>query len=298
MTNELWQPSAGETPTLLQPREFTGVIDRSWAISSFSRLISGRETDMLDEGPLLEPAAEEEVEARGIHTFPRGTRAGTCLHEILEHVDFANPESVPEISERRLHAYGIEGFDEIVTENVRELCALPLTAANDRFTLAEVPNESRIAELEFSFPISALTMAKLKEAFALVQMPLRIDQLQFQLINGFMNGFIDLVFEHNERFYFADWKSNWLGPTTRAYHAAALAREMERNFYFLQLSLYSVALHRYLRVRQPGYDFEQHFGGAFYVFLRGLDPAQPENGVYFQRPSRAFIENLSRILET
>jgi exodeoxyribonuclease V beta subunit len=252
--------------------------------------------EVLDEGALLEPAAEEEVEARGIHGFPRGTRVGTCLHEILEHVDFANLESVPEIAERRLHAYGIEGFDEIVTNSVRELCALPLTGANDRFILADVPNESRIAELEFSFPISALTIAKLKEAFALDQLPFRIDWLQFQLINGFMNGFIDLVFEHNERFYFADWKSNWLGPTTRAYHAAALA--MERNFYLLQLSLYSVALHRYLRVRQPGYDFEQHFGGAFYVFLRGLDPAQPENGVYFQRPSRAFIENLSRILES
>ncbi len=52
---------------------------------------------------------------------------------------------------------------------------------------------------------------------------------------------------------------------------------MQRNYYTLQLCLYSVALHRYLRLRKPGYDFDQHFGGAFYVFLRGIDPARAED---------------------
>jgi exodeoxyribonuclease V beta subunit len=50
-------------------------------------------------------------------------------------------------------------------------------------------------------------------------------------------------------------------------------------------------------VRKPGYDFEQHFGGAFYIFLRGIDPAQPQNGVYFHRLSRSFVEKLSGIFE-
>ena len=49
---------------------------------------------------------------------------------------------------------------------------------------------------------------------------------------------------------------------------------MQRNFYTLQLCIYSVALHRYLRLRKPGYDFDQHFGGAFYIFLRGIDPGR------------------------
>jgi exodeoxyribonuclease V beta subunit len=282
----------------LQVRQFNREIDRSWGISSFSRLISGRETDVLDEGPLIAPTADGEVEASGIHAFEKGMRAGTCLHEILELVDFMNLESAPEIVARQLRAYGIKDFDDIVLNNVRQLCALPLIAGKDRFSLADVPNESRLAELEFSFPISGLTIAKLAAAFALDELPLQIERLQFQTSNGFMNGFIDLVFEHGGRFYFADWKSNWLGPTTRAYHPAAIATEMQRNFYLLQLSLYSVALHRYLEVRQPGYDFEQHFGGAFYIFLRGIDPARPGNGVFFQRPTREFVENLSRILES
>ncbi|HEY1583934.1 MAG TPA: hypothetical protein VGF73_12640, partial [Chthoniobacterales bacterium] len=63
----------------------------------------------------------------------------------------------------------------------------------------------------------------------------------------------------------------------------------------LQLCLYSVALHRYLRLRKPGYDFDRHFGGAFYIFLRGIDAARPKNGVHFERLSRAFVEKLSSI---
>ncbi len=297
-TTALWASTESRTGALPEARKFTGEIDRSWGIASFTRLVSGRDTGPLDEGPLVEPAVEEVPDARGIHAFPKGMQAGTCLHEILEEVDFADLSSAPEIARRRLRAYSIEGFDEVVDENVRRLAALPLLVGSDRFSLSEVPNESRIAELEFSFPIDSLTIAKLAEVFSIAKMPLQIGRLQFQPINGFMNGFIDLTFEHGGRFYFADWKSNWLGATTSAYRPATIAAEMARNFYTLQLCLYSVALHRYLRLRKPGYNFEQHFGGAFYVFLRGLDPARPENGVHFQRLDRQFVEKLSSIFES
>ncbi len=286
-----------ERATQLKARAFTGKIDLDWGISSFSRLISGREADPLDEGPLVEPTADEEVPASGIHAFPKGMRAGTCLHEILEKVDFANPAGASDIVQRRLRVYGIDGFDDVVTEKVLELCALPLTAGPDRFALSDVPNDSRIAELEFSFPINSFTTKKLVALFELEKLPLRIDRLQFQAVNGFMTGFVDLVFACGGRFYFADWKSNWLGPTTQAYHPDAITNEMQHNFYILQLCLYSVALHRYLRLRQPGYDFEQHFGGAFYIFLRGIDPQRPQNGTYFQRVSEAFMEKLNAIFE-
>ncbi len=286
------------TASPLEARRFTGTrIDCSWGTASFTRLVRGREADPLDESWSLEPAAEEAPEAQGIHAFPKGMRAGTCLHEILEQVNFADLTTAPEIIEHRLRAYAIPAFDQVVEENVRQLALLPLPAGKNRFSLSEVPHEARLAELEFSFPINALTIAKLAEVFRVSELPLPIERLQFQLVNGFMNGFIDLTFAHEGRFYFADWKSNWLGPTPAAYRPATIAAEMQRNFYSLQLCLYSVALHRYLGLRQPGYDFDRHFGGAFYIFLRGLDPARPANGVHFERPSRAFVEKLSGIFD-
>lgn len=287
--------SGPEQARSLQPRVFSGKIDRTWGISSFSKLISGREADhSFDEGLPVEHATSptEGLPWQGIHAFPRGMRAGTCLHEIIEQVNFDRLTNSAEIVERKLRGYGIDGFEDVVMENVRALATLPLLD----FTLAETKETTRIPELEFSYPINEFTSTKLGRVLG-ERVPLRIDRLQFSPVSGFMNGFIDLIFEHEERFYFIDWKSNWLGPDLRAYHAAAIAAEMQRNFYTLQLCLYSVALHRYLRVRKPSYDFEQHFGGAFYIFLRGIDPAQPSHGVHHQRLDRALVEQLSEVFD-
>ena len=69
--------------------------------------------------------------------------------------------------------------------------------------------------------------------------------------------------------------------------------------YPLQALLYSVALHRYLRWRQPGYDPEQHLGGVLYLFVRGMcGPDTPvvdgvPCGVFGWRPPAALVVELS-----
>jgi exodeoxyribonuclease V beta subunit len=69
---------------------------------------------------------------------------------------------------------------------------------------------------------------------------------------------------------------------------------MSEDLYVLQYHLYAVALHEYLKGRMAGYDYDRHFGGVFYVFLRGVDPARgPETGIFRDRPRRDLIEDLS-----
>jgi exodeoxyribonuclease V beta subunit len=152
-----------------------------------------------------------------------------------------------------------------------------------------------LSELEFTFPLTALTTARLRKAFQIHDFTLAIDRLQFARANGFMKGFIDLVFEHEGRFYFVDWKSNRLGMDSASYTFENIAAAMARNFYNLQLGIYAVALHRYLQRRLPGYDYEKNFGGCFYIFLRGVDPEIPENGIFAARPAREFVEGLDNI---
>jgi exodeoxyribonuclease V beta subunit len=48
---------------------------------------------------------------------------------------------------------------------------------------------------------------------------------------------------------------------------------MAEHHYPLQALLYSVALHRYLRWRVPGYEPSVHLGGAAYLFVRGMTGA-------------------------
>ena len=112
-----------------------------------------------------------------------------------------------------------------------------------------------------------------------------------------MKGFIDLVFERDGRFYLADWKSNFLGPDLEAYGQAALREAMIRELYVLQYHLYAVALDRYLAFRIPEYQYGTHFGGVYYLFLRGISPQHgSEYGVFCDRPSEALIRELSRCL--
>jgi exodeoxyribonuclease V beta subunit len=63
--------------------------------------------------------------------------------------------------------------------------------------------------------------------------------------------------------------------------------------YEVQYVLYTLALHRLLKVRLPDYDYAQHMGGAVYLFMRGIN--QPGAGVHFQRPPQALIETLDSL---
>jgi exodeoxyribonuclease V beta subunit len=125
----------------------------------------------------------------------------------------------------------------------------------------------------------------------------QLGRLALDPVNGFLKGFIDLVFRFEEKFYVVDWKSNWLGNQLEDYSQTALREEMRRQHYFVQYHLYTVALHKYLALRVPGYDYDRHFGGVIYLFLRGLDPARPDLGAFRDRPARGVVDQLSALLE-
>ena len=165
----------------------------------------------------MKSEAEVEEPSTGIFAFPHGTRPGTCLHQILQEVDFCNLENMAKIVSRNLRAFSIHGFDEVICEMIRKTVSVPLETARPDFTLSRIAAAARLPEMEFYFPISAVTPAKLAQAFTEHRahlggaIPSTIDRLKFRPMSGFMKGFIDLVFEYQDRFYLVDWKSNWLG---------------------------------------------------------------------------------------
>jgi len=72
---------------------------------------------------------------------------------------------------------------------------------------------------------------------------------------------------------------------------------MQEEFYILQYHLYVLALHQYMKMRIPHYDYEEHFGGVYYIFFRGVDPATgSDTGIFRDRPARESIEFLGRSL--
>ncbi|MGB8166929.1 MAG: exodeoxyribonuclease V subunit beta [Chthoniobacteraceae bacterium] len=271
-----------------QAREFTGEIRRDFAIASFSSLTALTSEDARDYDRDSAPS-EPAVPAIGIHAFPRGRRAGTCLHEIFEKLDFTDDASVELLVQRKLEVFGFARPElrAAVAANVRATLAVDLAPG---VHLAAVEMKQRLNELEFHLPIGRLDSAALQRVLG--------ETLTFSALTGFLKGFIDLVFEHCGKFYIADWKSNWLGATADDYTQEAIAAEMRRHHYGVQYHLYTVALHRYLARRMHGYEYTRHFGGVFYVFLRGVDPARPELGIFRDLPSIERITALDALLST
>jgi exodeoxyribonuclease V beta subunit len=129
------------------------------------------------------------------------------------------------------------------------------------------------------------------------RLPESIGRLVLAPARGFIRGFVDLVFEFERRYYLADYKSNWLGNRHEDYAPAQLAAAMSEAFYDLQYLLYTVALHRYLRLRIRDYDYDRHFGGVYYLFVRGMQPQHGcSSGVYATRPEKVLIERLDALL--
>jgi ATP-dependent exoDNAse (exonuclease V) beta subunit (contains helicase and exonuclease domains) len=74
---------------------------------------------------------------------------------------------------------------------------------------------------------------------------------------------------------------------------------MSQHAYHLQYLLYTVAVHRYLRLRLTNYDYDVHFGGVFYLFLRGMDPALGSDyGIFRDRPGRTLVDALCAYFAT
>nr|MDQ3624282.1 PD-(D/E)XK nuclease family protein [Verrucomicrobiota bacterium] len=288
-----WYPAAG-TPQAGTARAFTRTIARDWRIGSFTSLTENRDTEEPDYDPASVSRAPEEpvVALTGIHAFPRGKKPGACLHEIFEELDFTQPAQVEELVRRKLTAFSFDRAEwtESVVDCVRRTLDVELSPG---LRLSRIPKSARLSELEFHLPVGALDAASLLRALG----PEAAGRLQFDPWRGVLKGFIDLVFEHGGRFYLLDWKSNQLGPDTSAYEPETLAAVMSHHRYRLQYLLYTVALHRFLALRLRGYQYERHFGGVSYLFLRGIDPSQPRLGVFRDTPAPKVIKALDTLFQ-
>ena len=198
----------------------------------------------------------------------------------------------------REHGLAEPDFTETIFEMLGQVMESPLDEKVPGLTLAKIPATRRLHELEFYFPLQKITPAPLEKllrkfSFAAGGEP---EGFSFAPARGMLKGFIDLVFEFGGRYYLVDWKSNLLGSRIEDYGAAAMAEEIRRRHYYFQYLLYTVALDRYLRHRLPDYDYERHFGGVYYLFLRGMDPARPGFGIFRDRPAEKFVRESDALL--
>jgi len=240
--------------------------------------------------------------------FPAGTRAGSMLHHVYEHIDFAaDGAAVAAQVDVSLAQFGYaSSLGPSLAAALSDTLDIELS---EGLRLRDVERGDRLDELEFTLRVAhqgkAMTGRAMGEALqahgaptAMPDYAQRVERLEAPALRGFLRGYIDLLFRHDGRYYVVDYKSNHLGPDAADYMPPRLSPAMAVHDYYLQYLLYVVATHRHLQGRLAGYDYDAHFGGVYYLFLRGMAPGHPAGcGVFHDRPRRELVEALANVIE-
>lgn len=295
---------AKTTTHALSVRQFNQDIKQDWRMSSFSALVRNLHappTARFNQDDEIISVVASEADIPTVFNFPRGAHAGNFLHTLFEDVDF-NDSSFSALE------YGIDGhihdllvrfaidvkWTDFVKHWLLDMLATPLQ--HNGLALNQLTQADKLVEMEFYFPVHSLSCEKLNALLAqypCVDVP--VHGLDFYQLKGMLKGFIDLTFCWQGQYYILDYKSNHLGDGVDCYGDINCQQAMAEHRYDVQLLLYTLALHRMLKLRIENYDYDQHIGGGYYLFLRGLN-TQNKNGQYFHKPARALIEALDDLI--
>ncbi|MBA2770192.1 MAG: UvrD-helicase domain-containing protein [Sporichthyaceae bacterium] len=258
--------------------------------------------------------------------LPGGANFGTLVHTALEKLGADDAEPLGEVVTSVVARYGPGTDAAALTSGLAAALATPLGRLTDEAALQEIPATDRLPELDFELPLVGGDEARAERVMLAELVPLWrehcasgplssyadvLEELDPAPLRGYLAGGIDAVVRVGDtasrRYLVVDYKTNRLAGreeplTAWHYRPDALERAMIEAHYPLQALLYDVALHRYLRWRQPGYDPAVHLGGVLYLFLRGMsgpgvlgeDGSTP--GVFSWCPPAGLVTDFSDLL--
>jgi exodeoxyribonuclease V beta subunit len=322
--------TAASVATTLEVAVTDRVLDTAWRIWSFSAIKAageGLEHDRPVVGGADEPSTgtDDDPDEQAIlpaapgplATAPGGTEFGTLVHQVLEEVDFTSATLLADLTERCALALRHRSLriaaDELAAGLVSAIGA-PLGGPLGSTRLADLSPSQRLNELVFDLHLGRFSPSRIGAVLVDHLMPddpllgwaraLAGGHVHLDL-EGMLTGSIDLVARtvDGRGFWVADYKTNQLGRDS-SYGQGELVAAMVHHDYPLQAALYLVALHRFLRWRQPGYDPARHLLGAAYLFVRGMVPTTEPTlstqaaGVFWWRPPVGAIVALDHLLAT
>ncbi|WMY96522.1 MAG: exodeoxyribonuclease V subunit beta [Arsenophonus sp.] len=239
---------------------------------------------------------QKEESKKNVHTFPKGVMAGNFLHSILELLPFNEDPKESWLIERLEEVGFSSEWASVLKIWLINIFNAPLLE-ND-FRLSNILSEYRLNEMKFCFSIKKILSPSLLDNLAHRYdfLSKNSPPLNFEQIQGVLKGYIDLIVFWKKKFYLIDYKSNWLGEDSFSYNQQAIKNSMIYHRYDLQYQLYTLAIHRYLRNRLPNYDYQKHFGGVIYIFLRGIHTKNSHgHGIYYNLPVYPFINSLDKL---
>ncbi|MBL6996246.1 exodeoxyribonuclease V subunit beta [Desulfobacula sp.] len=309
--NELSKWSIDRSDSLspvLSAEKISRDIKASWKMSSFSAIALSQNQEALQERQKSDGDRERpitcDLQVITLAQFPKGAGSGDLFHSIFETLDFTmGSREISTLVQSKFDMFGFVGTEmiQMADKSVKEVLGTKLVHGTSGFCLKDILPDQRFNELEFAFSVPCFQMSSVQKTFEQSDVKFKtsgyinkLSQLTAQSFKGFIKGFIDLVIRHKDKWYIVDYKSNYLGDTYDQYSQTAMFDAMSDHHYFLQYHIYLVALHRYLGLRLKDYDYDTHFGGVFYLFIRGMHPDFASHyGVFYDRPTKDVVNCLS-----
>jgi exodeoxyribonuclease V beta subunit len=293
--NGSYQKAAVQTNLKVKKRKRS--LYTNWQMSSYTALsaLSIDDQPELPKDKAREQAFIAEPENIAME-LPRGAHTGNVVHDLLENIAFSNLSQRRDIAvlrDKACQRYGLKlEQPEILDKLLQTVVATPLSETDTDFCLMNLPENQCLKEMAFYLSMQTINAARINDI--LHDSP-AFQPLTAKQMCGYLTGFIDLVCAFPSsginRYYVMDYKTNSL----QDYSPDSLTHAMREHNYGLQYWIYTVVLHRYLQMRLPDYDYEKHFGGVRYLFVRGMQPDQPMSGVYQDRPDLERVEALAAL---
>ena len=273
---------------------FTGITRNVEAVADYDNFSSENTTTDIESKTDEEHWQQDALWA----DFQAGASLGLVLHEVLEVIDFQPTSSDDEKIILRLCVEKLQQhqpFHKTLIPTEKQLYALSIKLAklihswmNHPFEaglkLSDLSEAQRLNEPRFLLKTEGFKLSRFAEYLKLCPPPHMPKHYPEQLIdvksftlNGFLDGFIDLIFEHDGRYHILDWKTNSIDSNSPSY----LATKMAHSHYYIQYHIYLLALDRILSSKLgSSYSPEKHLGNVYYVFLRGIELDTPYSGIY------------------
>ncbi|VFP85043.1 RecBCD enzyme subunit RecB [Buchnera aphidicola (Cinara splendens)] len=232
---------------------------------------------------------------KNIHKFPKGKEYGAYLHKIFRQINFKEKKKIKKtLTQLNCLSLSETWINKLYTW-ICIFISKPLY--KNCLILNQLKKTEYQKEVKFTMPIEkSIDIKKLNSIINNFD-PLskKCTNINFENVSGVLTGVIDLIFLWKNKYYIIDYKSNWLGPNYTYYTHKNFQNEIIKYRYDIQYQLYSLAMHRYLKLKIKDYDYKIHFGGIFYLFLRAFDEKN-DSKVYFVKPNYLLIHNLDNLL--
>lgn len=325
-------PSLGSRSSSLDLRDHRPQDSQAWQryfgprVTSYSALARGlgadKQIDLNRPGQDESLASPELLQAQAgeplrFASLVPGAQSGVLLHELLQ--EALEPSVLPTERTKALEdaALRLGVAEQGLVQEVMEVLNMPLALDGQVMRLADLSRAQRGVEIEFLFRCGAFggsnaiggvdapkafELGRLAQILVehsrdsrLVDYARALELRGSARVQGFLNGFIDLVFEHQGRYCVADYKSNILDASRENFEPAQLWAYAVEKDYILQALIYGVALFRRLQQHAAFFDPIDQLGHGYLLFVRGL--SEQGRGVLEVPFEPAVIQALSQSMQ-